>query len=414
MSGTVSTVGAREKKRKSVEGADDAAAKQDKMLALVRSSYLGPLSDEHICAKSVQVLAHGMLENLHKALMSDIEANASGEQLAAKAEKSVHSHLREFARNSGDAAVGDGVRVLQSMLAAAKRSTLEEEFGLKPADMGMGLMVGQPMMSLPSEENGVVVCMFTMLRAIYGFLHGLGSGATVEKVERQRQKRMKEDVAKVLLRNTSLVGITNARVEALAEELEGLRTEEKALDVRRREMERQEDEMESRVRETKKTMESMMQMLSDSLSDSNEDGERGELVYHKNSMLQSATAALNSVLGKKAAEKKRLLLEEKARLQADVAAKSAELDGVRQELECSTDAATSRDPEVVRAAVAEIYEKQGQLAHLVHVKACVQDLLSLPDVLRSARMEIHLKTALVFERFMAHPPPPARPHSPLC
>lgn len=399
----------------------------DKILSLVRQSYLTPLSVEQTRGKMTQVLMHGMLEQLGASMIEDLRGKSMRETSAAAA-AAVETKMAAAAAMRPE--VAEALRVLAMAMASERAGTLERDFFMSKSTTATQALVGDdiPSDTLLSDQR----CVYTILRKLQGILahhpyfppaDGTKRKASelLEKGRERLRRRMNEDIASVVVQNTQTSGALSARKRELEAKLDASRGEEMLLRERGLEMQKQEEEIEQNSKyfnevptliefffvvdnnnnnnDAGQALEKLMQSIAGSVF--MEDGtKRNMLVNLKHSLVDKSDGVTTMAL-EEVEPAKRKFETTKADLEAEMEAMTSELAAVDAQLQ------GAENPEALRRFIElDVYAKMEPLLSLVMLKTFMQDLMGLPEVLRESRMVILMRVHRAFEASaFAHPAP---------
>jgi FtsZ-binding cell division protein ZapB len=185
-------------------------------------------------------------------------------------------------------------------------------------------------------------------------------------------------------------------------DLERERTELRMeVEAGRREMEslkEHESEVDKRMQDTRRSIEELMKVFCERVDEG--DVERNILASMKTDMFHKMEAAKQESIGKKRERQMEELAEKQARMEKELQVKKEAVAALGRQPFANT--------ESWKAHLTAHYAKMERMVRVFYCKAHLQDLMSLPEVLLEARVEIQAKTHDVWRRMM-HPEEGASP-----
>ena len=361
----------------------------DRLLSMVRQSYISPLTDVHLSGNSVRVFSLSVMESIHTTMLKELAGGIAN--VTKQAELAVESKIDGMI--TAQAENKDAFILLKAMIVSEKAGSLESDFGLQQVVM-MGVKVGVVVSTL----NGSRDCLFKILRKVLAIAEQPQVG--------ERKRRMDEDIAKLLVPRAVLMGKATLRKNLFEEELAVLVEKEKELHLKKKESDKREEQMGLAMEKMKESIDVTWGTLSENIPEDGGDGDRSALASIKKEMVNRATYALN--------EATRVIRRENAatedflvRISGEIEAKQLQLKALDVEL----DAEKVMSEEALREAVKALYAKSKDLVHLAKIAKGIQDLMGLPDVLQQARILVFTETRASFDALMGVEAPPVPPRA---
>ena len=361
----------------------------DRLLSMVRQSYISPLTDVHLSGNSVRVFSLSVMESIHTTMLKELAGGIAN--VTKQAELAVESKIDGMI--TAQAENKDAFILLKAMIVSEKAGSLESDFGLQQVVM-MGVKVGVVVSTL----NGSRDCLFKILRKVLAIAEQPQVG--------ERKRRMEEDIAKLLVPRAVLMGKATLRKNLFEEELAVLVEKEKELHLKKKESDKREEQMGLAMEKMKESIDVTWGTLSENIPEDGGDGDRSALASIKKEMVNRATYALN--------EATRVIRRENAatedflvRISGEIEAKQLQLKALDVEL----DAEKVMSEEALREAVKALYAKSKDLVHLAKIAKGIQDLMGLPDVLQQARILVFTETRASFDALMGVEAPPVPPRA---
>ena len=361
----------------------------DRLLSMVRQSYISPLTDVHLSGNSVRVFSLSVMESIHTTMLKELAGGIAN--VTKQAELAVESKIDGMI--TAQAENKDAFILLKAMIVSEKAGSLESDFGLQQVVM-MGVKVGVVVSTL----NGSRDCLFKILRKVLAIAEQPQVG--------ERKRRMEEDIAKLLVPRAVLMGKARLRKNLFEEELAVLVEKEKELHLKKKESDKREEQMGLAMEKMKESIDVTWGTLSENIPEDGGDGDRSALASIKKEMVNRATYALN--------EATRVIRRENAatedflvRISGEIEAKQLQLKALDVEL----DAEKVMSEEALREAVKALYAKSKDLVHLAKIAKGIQDLMGLPDVLQQARILVFTETRASFDALMGVEAPPVPPRA---
>ncbi|MFZ4860381.1 MAG: hypothetical protein ACOYL3_28825 [Desulfuromonadaceae bacterium] len=358
----------------------------DRLLSMVRQSYILPLTDVHLSGNSVRVFSLSVMESIHTTMLKELAGGIA--DVTQKAELAVESKIDGMITTQAENK--DAFILLKAMIVSEKAGSLESDFGLQQVVM-MGVKVGV----VVSTVNGSRDCLFKILRKVLAIAEQPQVG--------ERKRRMEEDIAKLLVPRAVLMGKATLRKNLFEEELAVLVEKEKELHLKKKESDKREEQMGLAMEKMKESIDVTWGTLSENIPEDGGDGDRSALASIKKEMVNRATYALN--------EATRVIRRENAatedflgRISGEIEAKQLQLKALDVEL----DAEKVMSEEALRDAVKALYAKSKDLVHLAKIAKGIQELMGLPDVLQQARILVFTETRASFDALMGVEAPPPR------
>ena len=208
------------KKRKAPPAAVVVDAPPNPIVGMLRECYGAPLVDEHVSGRSAQVLAHSIMEQMHKSLVSHFQRGTSIASLDESARKAVDDRIKELLLPVTEEPMAGGLRMLQQAISAEMAGTLERDYAMQK-QMVAGVPIGEDLRVADATTDG---CMFKVLRKLLCIAQ-LQKGSTL-------RTRKKEDTKNALLKHTKAMGGTYQRKQNYVQELEMLKKQEQKIQGR--------------------------------------------------------------------------------------------------------------------------------------------------------------------------------------
>jgi hypothetical protein len=361
----------------------------DRLLNMVRQSYISPLTDVHLSGNSVRVFSLSVMESIHATMLKELAGCTGIGDATQKAELAVESKIDGMI--TAQAENKDAFILLKAMIVSEKAGSLESDFGLQQVVM-MGVKVGV----VVSTVNGSRDCLFKILRKVLAIAEQPQVG--------ERKRRMEEDIAKVLVPRTVLIGKATLRKTLFEEELAVLVEKEKELHLKKKESDKREEQMGLAMEKMKESIDVTWGTLSENIPEDGGDGDRSALASIKKEMVNRATYALN--------EATRVIRRENAATEDFLGRISGEIEAKKMQvkaLDVELDAEKVMSEDALRDDVKALYAKSKDLVQLAKIAKGIQELMGLPDVLQQARMLIFTETRASFDALMGVEAPPVPP-----
>jgi len=198
----------------------------ERMLNMVKQSYIAPLTDTHLSGNSVRVFSLSVMESIHSTMLKELSGCTGIAAVTSSAELAMESKIESMttAENKG------AFDLLKAMIVSEKAGTLESDFGMQQVEM-MGIKVGAKVTTVSGSRD----CLFKILRKVL---------AIAEKPQvGDRKRRMEEDIAKLLVPRAVLMGKATLQKTMFEEELATLVAKENELQLKKKETDRREEQM---------------------------------------------------------------------------------------------------------------------------------------------------------------------------
>ena len=386
---------------------------QERMTKIVRQSYLGPLTSEHVNSNAVHVMAHAFLEYMHKTMETDVAEGKSEMEWREASHKAVDLKIEEMMKSVRTTADGrQGLTMLKRMITAELEGTLQENFSVLPVEFkngdGSEVQIGEILFVQEEEDEdnntGTEGLMFKILRKICGIVcayqrllkvENADMVSVNEKAAVRIKSQIKSDLHRMMQNNEKTAG----RLKELSVETERMTLEIAEVEKKMGDMDSHDALVNEKAIEMKRKIEETMRVFSEMVEDG--DAERGMVVECKATMMRSMENIMNDVIGKKKKAKKQELADEVKDMKEALKVKMEEIDRVKEN---GVEDKSSKD--AYKKMLEDHYTKLQNVVCVMHCKAYIQDLMSLGEVLQEVRLHLHKKTQKAFRRIVAAPPPP--------